>query len=208
MFLEGAWSSRRSALLFAALPLFLPKFSTLSDCPGQHSSCINPDGLLFGPASCRFPFGRVSCSSCSLLPRSTREPGVQRFVHLRRFMRLLLFRGINLLYSCSRETNRSASDPTIGMSRAICLCPELQGDGGHTSRDRFDIRGLEMPSFGRLETVRPQQLAFCCSIFDRRPAYRSLYLRQNRWQQPIGKARCLSAPIFMAQFPDCQCEVC
>jgi len=64
---------------------------------------------------------------------------VLRLVHLRRFMRLLLFCGVNLLYSYSRERNRPASDATIGMSGAICLCPELQGDGGHTSGDHFGL---------------------------------------------------------------------
>ena len=139
MFLEGHWSSGWRALLSAALPLFLPKSSTLPGRPGQHPRCVNPYGLLFGPASCLLPLGRISCSSCSLLPRAAGEPGVRRLVHLRRFMRLLLFCGVNLLYSYSRERNRPASDATIGMSGAIYLCPELQGDGGHTSGDHFGL---------------------------------------------------------------------
>src|SRR5437588_12501226 len=118
MFFVWLCSSSWPALLSAAFPRFLPLASSLPFLPGQHPRCVNPYGLLFGPASCLLPLGRISCSSCSLLPRATGEPGVRRLVHLRRFMRLLLFCGVNLLYSYSRERNRPASDATIGMSDA------------------------------------------------------------------------------------------
>src|SRR5260370_28938246 len=139
MLLDRIRTSRWRALLSAALSLFLLKPSTVSDCADQHPNCINPDVVLFGAAACLFPLDRISCRSCPLLPRPTGLLSVHWFVHLRRFMRLLLFCGINLLYPHPRERTFLASAAIGSVFGAIYLCVKLQGDGGHTPGNRFNL---------------------------------------------------------------------
>src|SRR6266446_6465758 len=139
MFLEGLWSSGRRALRPAALSLFLAESSTVPHRPGQHPRYVNSDVVLFGTAACMFPLGRISCSSRPVLPRPTGRPSVHWFLHLRRFMRLLLFCGINLLCSYPRKRTFLPSAAISSISGAIYLCVKLQGDGGYPPGDRFDL---------------------------------------------------------------------
>ena len=125
---------------------------------------------------------------------------VHWFVHLRRVMRLLLFSRIGLLHLQSGERTRPAASASSCVSVAIHLRVELERNGSHTSGDRFDIRGLEMSSFRRVEAARSEQLAFCDSRRARRPPYGSVYLRQDDEPSYPSNTLSVSTPVFMAQF--------
>ena len=129
----------RRALLSTSLSFFRVRSFSLSDRPNWHPRSVNPDRLLSGPTSRLFPPGRFSCGSCFLLPSVCSEPGIRWCVHLRRVMRPLLFCCIDLLHPYPGETGLPSPVAASAIPGAIRLCTEQQGDGGHTSRDRFDL---------------------------------------------------------------------
>src|SRR5262249_29313704 len=73
-----------------------------------------------------------------------------------------------------------------------------QGNGGHASCDRFDLRASQSAPLGWLEGAGPLELALCNSITNCRSCYCNVPLRQALRHWLPDKAGPLSAQVFVA----------
>src|SRR6476620_3346182 len=111
----------RRSLLSASLSFLWLKSFSLSDRSNFRPRFINPDRLLSRSTSFVLQLGSFSRGSCFLLPSVCSEFGIRWRVHLRRVMRVLLSRGIDLLCPSARARCLFASCATVPISTSICL---------------------------------------------------------------------------------------
>src|SRR5262249_217299 len=120
-FLVDVSPARRCALLSAALSFFFPRSSTLSAFSARHTCCHNPDLVLPRALAFWVAHGGISGRAGNVLSRANGWFSLYRLLHLRRAVRVLLFRLADLLRSHPRERRGAASGPTGDLSGTLRL---------------------------------------------------------------------------------------
>ena len=128
-----------------------------------------------------------------------------RLFHLRRAVWFFLFRGADLLRSCSRERPDASSGPTGDFSHALRLRAELKGNGSELAADCVYLRSSHMSTAGRLERFRAPELVYGDSGVRRCARDGNLHLREIKWPLFAGASPGVSTGLLLASIHDNEC---